>query len=378
MGFIGKMFGSGGAGAAADLYKKAGEKWEDFEVKSPAEMAAEAKKLFDSGLLTPEEFQAAMQDPSSLEQFTQDPSLRGAQMGSLNALTKLGQGGGQTHTTRARQNEIQNRNQTQARGAREANAMRSRQMGRGGSGMDQVANMIADQGAAQSNQMAGTQIAADAEMRALEGIVGAGNLAGNMSQADFARAQGKAQAADRINQFNTQNKNIAGMQGVADRNKAKDMSLAMQNQDWERKKQKLQGWTDATTGAAPYKQKQGEMMGEGISEFGKTAENMIGGGMFSDVNVKDDIAPAQSDLDDFLANLKPQKWDYTDPKYGATEGQENYGVMAQDMEKSPVGRSFVDEDAQGVKRIDYGKAQGAMMAILKDLSDRVGGLEGGR
>ena len=107
------------------------------------------------------------------------------------------------------------------------------------------------------------------------------------------------------------------------------------------------------------------------------AGNVLGsglGGMASDARVKMNVEEAAEQIDEFLKNLSPVSWEYKDrDKYGSGR---KFGVMAQDMEKSEVGRSFVFTDEDGVKRIDYGSALAAMMATIKHLSDKIEKLEG--
>lgn len=56
----------------------------------------------------------------------------------------------------------------------------------------------------------------------------------------------------------------------------------------------------------------------------------------------------------------------------------HFGVMAQDLEKSDVGRSMVRDDPQtGRKVVDYGQGLGAMMAGLSSLNDDVRKLKKG-
>lgn len=117
--------------------------------------------------------------------------------------------------------------------------------------------------------------------------------------------------------------------------------------------------------------------GQGIlGSIGGSMSSLAGGltSMFSDERVKENVEDADEDIREFLESLKPVKWTYKDRSMG--DGV-FYGVMAQDMEATPVGRQFVEETDDGVKMIDYGKALSAMMATIKHLSDRIRDLEGG-
>lgn len=372
MGFVADFIAGGGSDDAAGTYREAAKKWDELETPSALDTAREAYRLFESGYITPEEYSAVLQNPSSLESYSSDPRLKEAQMRSLDYLQNVGNQGGMTAMDRSQLNAIQNQNAIQARGAREATAQRMAQRGMGGSGMQAVQDMIADQGAATANYLGGTDVAANAQRRALEAMSQAGTLGGQIRSQDFGEAEKKAAAADAINRFNVQNRNVANAANVQSRNQAKQDAINMQNDEWEKKRQKTEGWTNAYTGQAPYQSQAGQRYGEGVKGVFDTAGH-VASFFMSDERIKENIDPAEEDIEVFLSKLKPYKWDYKDPgKYG--EGK-RYGVMAQDMEKSPIGKSFISEDEEGVKRIDYGSAQSTMMAILKDLHDRVQTLE---
>ena len=52
------------------------------------------------------------------------------------------------------------------------------------------------------------------------------------------------------------------------------------------------------------------------------------------------------------------------------------GVMAQDLEKSPMGASFVQDTPQG-KMVDYGHGLAAILASQANIHDRLRQLEEG-
>ncbi len=82
-------------------------------------------------------------------------------------------------------------------------------------------------------------------------------------------------------------------------------------------------------------------------------------------------APASTEM---LKNIRPVSFDY---KPGEGAPGRNYGVLAQDLEKSPMGASLVQPDARGVKTVNVGKAAMANLAATADLHQRVSALEGG-
>jgi hypothetical protein len=94
----------------------------------------------------------------------------------------------------------------------------------------------------------------------------------------------------------------------------------------------------------------------------------------SDKRIKKDIKPIKSkDTNDLLDKLAPKYFGYKNPE---VEGQgQRVGVMAQDLEKSKVGKTMVQQDETGTKRIDLGNAFGTLISLQKDINDRLKKLE---
>lgn len=86
-----------------------------------------------------------------------------------------------------------------------------------------------------------------------------------------------------------------------------------------------------------------------------------GGYGISDENAKMGIGKSDDELSDFLRELNPVKYDYK-PEYGGEKNQ--YGIIAQDAQKTPVGDSFVEQNGDGTHMIDTGKATMVTMAAL--------------
>lgn len=96
--------------------------------------------------------------------------------------------------------------------------------------------------------------------------------------------------------------------------------------------------------------------------------------VFSDKRVKKNIKPASKKIQKFLDNLKPYSYDYKNEEHG--EGKQ-LGIMAQDLEKSDIGKSAVIETPQG-KQVNYGKLAGTLLASNVQLNERIKKLEKGR
>ena len=109
-----------------------------------------------------------------------------------------------------------------------------------------------------------------------------------------------------------------------------------------------------------------EKMGKGIG-MGLGAAAMA----LSDKNKKTGAKPGNSEAQSFLDAIDAYTYRYKDPSHG--KGQQ-LSPMAQDLEKTPIGRQLVVDTPEG-KMIDYGKAGGVMMASQAMLNERLSQLE---
>lgn len=108
------------------------------------------------------------------------------------------------------------------------------------------------------------------------------------------------------------------------------------------------------------------------NKMGTMFNNMIGAGATvaaagvkaSDERLKTDIAPVnKDDLAEMKAALKAYSYKYKDSKYGDGEF---IGIMAQDLEKSKLGKTLVVEDENGFKMIDLGRAVSLWLATMAE------------
>lgn len=76
-------------------------------------------------------------------------------------------------------------------------------------------------------------------------------------------------------------------------------------------------------------------------------------------------------VDEMLSKISPMVYSYRDQKYG--EGA-RVGIMAQDLERSELGRGVVDETPEG-KMLDVNKALSLALAAVARLNERVSELE---
>lgn len=87
--------------------------------------------------------------------------------------------------------------------------------------------------------------------------------------------------------------------------------------------------------------------------------------------IKISTKKAAEKITEFLDNLEPAEYEYKNEDYG--EGK-HISVMAQQMEKSEVGKKFVKE-MDNKKFIDYGHALPMMMATIANIHGRLNKVE---
>lgn len=86
---------------------------------------------------------------------------------------------------------------------------------------------------------------------------------------------------------------------------------------------------------------------------------------FSDERLKTEIEPiSKEDLDELRKTIKPYIYKYTSEDYGKGEW---VGVMAQDLEKTKLGKSLVVENEDGFKMVDLGKVGSLFLATLAEV-----------
>ena len=94
----------------------------------------------------------------------------------------------------------------------------------------------------------------------------------------------------------------------------------------------------------------------------------------SDIGMKTEIRAADDQVEGFLDALNAYQYRYKDPGAPGQSPGMFVGVMAQDLEKSPMGASFVSDTPDG-KMVDYGHGLAAILASQSNLHDRLKRLE---
>lgn len=318
--------------------------------------------------------------PSSMEALAVDPELAGKQRLALERLSEIGEAG-LTPEDEAERNKLMRDIAGQEQGRQKAIMQEMAQRGTLGGGQELAARLMSSQASAQRAAESAEALEAEKYRRGLAGISQAGGLAGQMRGQEFGEEAQKASAADVISQFNLQNRqrvqeaNLARQRQVADINvqtqhqkelAEKQHAVQQPGQKFQQELQLAGGKAGVyQTQAQTEAQKQAAEAAAGAQE--KSAGmgllgSVIGTGatlMASDERVKVNIEDGEQPIEDMLDNLEPKKYEYTDEAYG--EG-EHVGVMAQDLENSELGDTFVEEDMDGTKMVDYQKMMPTLLA----------------
>lgn len=169
-----------------------------------------------------------------------------------------------------------------------------------------------------------------------------------------ARAQEIQGARDAL--LNEANTNLNRQAGMFSTEQARQMEVNKQQR----------GETGALLGAV------GTLAG---TYFGGPAGGTAGGALgqsMSDEKAKENIKPADKKVKSFLDSISAKEYNYK-PEY-SSDTAKKVGFMAQDLEKSELGKSMVKEQ-NGVKTVDMDRTFSAMLAAQAELNKRLNKLE---
>lgn len=289
------------------LYQNAINAVQGVKTPDTEQMKITLERMVQQGVITPEQLQVALQDRNSFDNIASSPEFAQAQQSALTQLQQIGEEGGLTALDRSRIQDVTDQQTITNRGQEQAILANARERGVGGSGLEMAARLQAQQSAADTASRQGTDVAALAEQRALDAIQGAGQLGGQMQEAEFNRGATKAGAQNAIdaanaammnqgNMYNTQTANTAqatnlgekqriseGNVGLANEQEQSNKSLPQQAFENEMAKQAAiagtyNSWANAA--AAKRAQKTGfqnQLTAGALQAGGKAAGSMIGG-----------------------------------------------------------------------------------------------------
>lgn len=226
MGLFSKLFGSAGSDKADKMRQAALDAFNAIQTPELKDLQVQLDKYVQTGRLTPEQAEAQLLQSNAFNDIVTDPALAGAQKQALTALQNVGTSGGLTAIDKAQLQDITNEQNQVAKGRNEAVMQQAQQRGMGGSDVNTVNQLLNEQGAADRASQRGTDVAAQAQARALQALVAAGTTAGQIRGQDYGEQANKAQAANAIDLFNKQTLNQTNLYNVDAANKAQAANLA--------------------------------------------------------------------------------------------------------------------------------------------------------
>lgn len=370
--------GQGLAGASQAQIQQAIAEINKLNIPDIEKQKIQLQLMSEAGFLDAEQLQRE-------GEIALDPRLRQAQMDALSQLRERG-AVGLTEEDKAVQ-DIMLRDVA----AQEQAGQKAIMQGMAERGMlDSGAQLATQLGAQQSaytraaNQASQNAIAAAQARR--EAMAQAGNMAQGMEATQFNRGQTERGYRQAIDQFNLQNR-----QDIAAKNlgiRQQDIGLKNQEQmynkellqkQFENQRGLTQMKTNAMMGQASNLMQQSQAEAQaaqanaaGLRDLVVGAASAASAGAKSDKNSKENISkPNSNSIQTFLDKLNPYKYNYKDDSSKSPQ----MGVMAQDLEKSDLGKEFVEE-VDGDKYVDYGKMASTQMAAISDLHQRLKKLEG--
>lgn len=299
------------------LNNSAVQQWLSLNLPDPEAQKLALQKFVVEGQLDPKLEQAIKADPSAFEKIIVAPKYAEAQNRALDELSSIGYEGGLRLQDKAALQDAQQDAIVKDRAQREGIAAQMQRQGMGGSGFEVAAQLQGQQGTADRMANSSLHTAAMAQQRALDSIMGAGELAGKYRGQDFQENSAKAAAADKINLFNTENlrdiqsRNIGSQNRAAEMNLAEKQRISEQNikqsnyqqeynrkllqQDFDNQAKKTAGMTGQLSGMAGTAMAGGQNlgnlysnMGQGISQSATSAAQM---GFWDDYFKKNKAAP---------------------------------------------------------------------------------------
>ena len=226
MGLFSSLFGSSGSDKADKMRQSAIDAFGAIQTPALKDLQIQLDKYVVAGRLTPAQAEAELLQSNAFNDIATDPSLEGAQKQALAALQEIGTQGGLTAIDKARMQDITNEQNQVARGRNQAILSQARERGMGGSSISTVNQLLSEQASADRASQRGTNVAAQAEARALQALIAAGETAGGIRAQSYGEQANKATAQNAIDVFNKQTLNQTNLYNVDAANKAQAANLA--------------------------------------------------------------------------------------------------------------------------------------------------------
>ena len=380
MGLFDAIFGSGGDNELGNALAQ----YNNISLPELKELDPELYQKVVS--LNPELETAVKLGPSAMEGISTDPMAKQAQLDALRKLQDIGSGE-QTISDISRQAQLESDVNRNLKGQQDAIMQNLAVRGMSGGGNELVARQLSAQEGANRQAQMELDLKAQAERKALEALMQSGQLGSQIQQQEFGQKAQVAGAQDAISRFNAQNQQQVQSRNIANKNAAQEwnanqsQNIANQNTQVrnaynERNAELGQRRFDNQVRLADSKSGvYGQQAASRSADRDREANfvgGLIGAGatlLASDKRVKKDIKPL--DVSELLSKLSGYEFKYKKPELLNEEDTVNASVMAQDLEKSKIGKGMVHENENGVKLVDAKKAAMAALASLAEINKRL-------
>lgn len=228
MGMFTSLFGSSGSDKADHLRQQAIDAFNQIKTPDLSALQVQLNDYVEQGKITPEQAEATLLNSNAFNSIATDPANTAAQKMALTQLQQIGSQGGLTAIDKSQIQDINDTQNQQNRSQNEATMQQARQRGLGGSGVSQVNELINEQGNADRAARSGTQVAANAQQRALQAIQQAGQLGGQMEAQQYGEQANKANSQNAIQQFNAQTQTANNLYNTQAANAAQAQNLTAQ------------------------------------------------------------------------------------------------------------------------------------------------------
>ncbi|KKN30155.1 hypothetical protein LCGC14_0836690 [marine sediment metagenome] len=226
MGLFSSLFGSSGSDKADKMRQAAIDAFNSIQTPELKDLQIQLDKYVAAGRLTPAQAEAELLKSNAFNDIVTDPALEGAQKQALVALQEIGTQGGLTAIDKARMADITSEQSQVARGRNESIMSQARERGMGGSDISTINQLMSEQSAADRASRRGTDVAANAEARALQALIQGGQMATGMRTQDYGEQATRAGAENALDLFNKQTLNQTNLYNVDAANKAQAANLA--------------------------------------------------------------------------------------------------------------------------------------------------------
>lgn len=215
-----------------------------------------------------------------------------------------------------------------------------------------------------------------------------GNITTMQNMAQL-RAQEQAQAQQAYGQFvqgaREQDQSMIGL-GLQQGQQNDQMTQYYMTQGFNREQAQMQAnqaaeqlrqkaWMDEYSLRTGIAKNQQDFMTSLAGAGSSAAGGMMSAGAMaaSDRRAKKEIKKTKKELDHFMDTLSTYSYKYKDKSDGKGK---HVSVMAQDLEKTNLGKQMVKPDHSGKKIVDYGQGFAAMLGSIVRLNERVKKVEG--